>query len=81
MSPKAAKMSRLMPLGPRASYRCSEHARNCSPDAVAIVTPTMRCLRSLGAIHTLSAASGSLRTRVATPPEFASGPSLSVGAA
>eukprot|EP00959_Pyramimonas_sp_CCMP1952_P206703 4322744-Pyramimonas_sp.AAC.1 len=74
-------MSRLMPLGPRASCRCSEHARNCSPDAVVIVTPIMRCLKSLGAIHALSAACRSLRTRVAAPPEFASGPSLSVGAA
>eukprot|EP00959_Pyramimonas_sp_CCMP1952_P316535 6625251-Pyramimonas_sp.AAC.1 len=43
-SPKAAKMSRLMPLGPRASCRYSEHARNCSPDAAVIVTPIMRCL-------------------------------------
>eukprot|EP00959_Pyramimonas_sp_CCMP1952_P125168 2616890-Pyramimonas_sp.AAC.1 len=34
MSPKAAKMSRSMPLGPRAPCRYSEHARSCRPDAV-----------------------------------------------
>eukprot|EP00959_Pyramimonas_sp_CCMP1952_P187218 3914715-Pyramimonas_sp.AAC.1 len=56
MSPKAAKRSRLMPLGPKASCRYSERARSCRRDAVYTVTPTMRCIRSLGTCQAISAA-------------------------